>query len=97
WTDADVWKDLKSCQAALSSRMTLKDPKVSEAGRAFLADLLAKLTDAQLRDIFTASRIVERNEKIKDADGEERPVTVDDWVSEFDAKRAELMRSCGGG
>ncbi len=95
WTESRVWKDLGKCQADLSSRFTLKDPKVSDAGRAWLVSLLDTITDAQLRDIFTAARIVERGEKVQDANGTTRPATVADWVAAFNAKRAELAKPCG--
>ncbi len=90
WQGEHLWKDRRSCTAGLFSRFTLIDPQVSDAGRAFLSERMKKLTDAQLRDIFTASRIVERGEKV---DG--RPATVEDWVKAFRAKLAELDQSCG--
>ena len=49
---------------------------MTEASRAFLLGLLDTITDAQLRDIFTASRITERGEGIGD-----RAATVEDWLA----------------
>jgi len=89
WRDSPVWKNHDKCQADLSSRFTLSDPTVDEPSRAFLASLLEKVTDAQLTDIFLASRIVERGEEI---DG--KPVTIADWVATFRAKLADLQRPC---
>lgn len=94
WSGQTVWKDLNRCQARLSSMHELKNPIVSEAGRQFLADLMAQLSEDQIRDLFVASRIEERGEKIK-VDGSERPVTVDDWVAVFLRKRDELSQPCG--
>ena len=37
---------------------TLDKPVISEAGRAFLAGLLAQLSDAQLHDLFDVSRML---------------------------------------
>ena len=43
---------------------TLDNPKISEAGRRFLATQLAKLSDRQIRDIFRVSNVVKRGEEI---------------------------------
>jgi len=70
---------------------TVGDPRISEAGRAFLAERLAALSDRQLHDLFTAARADLRGERIKDASGVERAVTVADWVDGFRRKRAEIV------
>lgn len=94
WSEKDIWRDRRACKAALFS-FFYSDPVVSEDGRQLLGKILAKITDEQLRDIFTASRIVERGETIK-VDGVRRAVMVEDWVSLFKAKRAELAsQPCG--
>ena len=41
---------------------TLENPQISEAGRKFLSDLLMRLSDAQLRDLFDVARFAERAE-----------------------------------
>jgi len=88
WSGETVWKDAKQCTGNLPRSLTgnLEDPKISEAGRRFLADRLNRLSDRQLRDLFTVSQVVKRGEKI---DG--RAVTLDDWVREFKKKRAEIV------
>ncbi len=93
WSHETVWKDAKQCIGNLPRSFTgnLDDPKISEAGRAFLAQLLNRLNDRQLRDLFTVSNVVRRGEKIAGADGKKRPVTVDDWVREFKKKRTEIV------
>src|SRR6185436_13710322 len=54
WRDAAVWKDKAKCIGNLSKSQsgTLENPQISEAGRQFLAGLLAQITDAQLKDLF---------------------------------------------
>lgn len=92
WASVPVWKDPKRCVARLrrSFTGTMGDPRISEAGRAFLAELLGRLSDEQVRDLFTAARADRRGERME-FDGVERQVTVDDWVAVFRRKRAEIM------
>lgn len=88
WSKTPIWKDAQKCVAQLSRSYTgsLEHPKISEGGRKFLADLLAQLTDQQLRDLFEVSRFTMRDPK----------VTVDHWVGAFKAKRdAIATASCG--
>jgi hypothetical protein len=88
WSKTPIWKDAKKCVAQLSRSYTgsLEHPVISEGGRKFLADLLAQLTDQQLRDLFQVSRFTMRDPK----------VTVDDWVGAFKAKRDAIANaSCG--
>jgi hypothetical protein len=75
---------------SLGLQATLKG--VSDEGRQLLADLLTQLSIDQIRDLFVASRVEERGETIK-RDGVERPVTVDDWVQAFLAKRDQISKS----
>ena len=88
-----MWKDATQCVGNLPRSLTgnLDDPKISEAGRAFLAQRLNRLSDRQLRDLFTVSHVVRRGEEIAGVDGKKRPVTVDDWVRVFKAKRSEIV------
>jgi hypothetical protein len=65
---------------------TLDRPHISEAGRKFLADLLVRLTDAQLHDLFEVARFPERT-------GGGRPATVDEWVGAFKQKRTEIVNA----
>ena len=87
WSGESVWKDPKQCIGNLPRSLTgnLEDPKISEAGRRFLAQLLNRLSDKQLRDLFTVSNVVRRGEKLAG-----RAVTVEDWVREFKRKRTEI-------
>ena len=88
WSRTPVWKDSTGCTAnmAKSRRGTLDNPVISEAGRRFLADLLARLSDTQLTDLFTASRIANRSGST---------ATVQQWVDAFKQKRNEIVtRTC---
>ena len=90
WSGRKVWSDARSCTGDIprSQTGTLDHPRISEAGRKFLADLLVQLTDAQLRDLFTVARFPERT-------GAGRPATVDEWVGAFKQKRDEIVkRNC---
>jgi hypothetical protein len=64
----------------------LSDPKISEAGRKFLADLLNNLIhhESSLRDIFDAAHIQEY-------DDHGRKHSVDDWVNAFKARAAQII------
>src|SRR6185295_15299050 len=96
WDDTHVWFDRSTCHASLFSAW-YTDVYVTEPSRVWLLNLLSKITDPMLRDIFTASRIIERGETIEDhAHGSsDRAVTVDDWIAAFHAKMAELAKPCG--
>lgn len=97
WDSTVIWKDAKKCVADMPRSFTgsLEDPLISEAGRAFLSTQLAKLSDRQIRDLFTVSNVVKRGEEIE-IDGKKRPVTVDDWARVFKRKRSEIAAArCG--
>ena len=93
WDGAGLWKDGQACVGDLPRSLTgsLDNPVISEAGRRFLARRLTQLSDRQLRDLFTASRVEKRGEEITGADGRKRKVVVDDWVRVFKRKRAEIV------
>jgi len=98
WAQVPVWKDPAQCVAEISGSLTgsLSDPRISEAGRAFLAGLLVQLTDAQLRDLFESARIKRRSsEPSGDPDKDGPPGTVNEWVEAFKRKRAQIVdRRC---
>ena len=89
WTDVSIWRDKGQCIGHLSksSTGTLGDPKISEAGRAFLAGLLDQLSDRQLSDLFTVGHVERRSRK---PGSSEPPASVAEWVMAFKAKRAEI-------
>jgi hypothetical protein len=88
WSRAKVWSDARACIGDLSKSQTgtLDHPRISEAGRKFLADLLVQLTDTQLHDLFEVSRFPERT-------GGGRQATVDEWVAAFKQKRDEIVNA----
>ena len=93
WDGAGIWKDGQQCVGDLPRSLTgsLDNPVISEAGRRFLARRLTQLSDQQIRDLFTVSRVEQRGEETTGADGRKRKVTVDDWVRVFKRKRSEIV------
>lgn len=92
WAEVPVWADPARCVARLKGSFTgtIKNPEISEAGRAFLASLLAQLTDAQLRDLFEVSRIKRRSADPSSVP-EPPPASISDWVNVFKLKRAQIV------
>jgi hypothetical protein len=78
-------------------RSTLKDPLISEPGRALLAAQLDKLSDGQIADLFRAARIERLHQMLDDGAGGRREVTIDDWVELFKSKRSEITLHPGCG
>ena len=83
WSAAGIWREGSSCIGDLSRSFTgsLENPRISEAGRRFLANRLLLLRDQQIRDLFTAAR------------AERRGGTIDDWVRVFKRKRDEIVQA----
>jgi hypothetical protein len=95
WSKEKIWVDEKSCvgNLSLSRTGTLERPRISEAGRAFLAGLLTQLTDRQIHDLFDVARVELRSRK---PGSSEPPATSDEWVAAFKQKRDEIViRRCG--
>lgn len=94
---AAIWKDPAGCLADFKGTSPrLVDPKIGEAGRKFLADLMAKLSDKQIRDLFAGARfdVLGKFERpILGKDGRVRKVTIDDWVRVFKDKRDQIMKA----
>jgi len=91
WASTPVWKDPAHCIAHLSrsGTGTLENPRISEEGRAFLADLLTQLSDQQIRDVFEVARMPLRSSDPR------RSGTIDEWADAFRRKRAEVVQhSC---
>jgi len=96
WSSMPIWKTPTGpCTGNLPKSFTgtLGDPLISEGGRAFLADLLQQLTDAQIRDMFEVARVTLR---VRDPGHAKSGFpTVDEWASAFKQKRAEIVnRRC---
>ncbi|TBR25626.1 hypothetical protein EPO15_01865 [bacterium] len=102
WTrKATIWKDPAKCVADFKGTDPhFKDPKISEAGRKLLADLLGKLSDKQVKDLFLGARfddLSKRQPPYVGPDGKSRPLTVDDWVKAFVEKRRQILSAhCPG-
>lgn len=98
WISLPVWKDRGDCRAELRDSVTgtMTHPQIFESGRAYLAARMARLTDKQITDLFTASRVVERGEETDDirvnAPSKKRKVTVDDWRIAFKLHRDEITK-----
>lgn len=78
WLEVSVWGDAKQCAVHVNGIPGCSwngNQRVSEAGRALAARLLAQITNAQLHDLFTAARA-----------NLMRGDSVDDWISGFQAK-----------
>jgi hypothetical protein len=92
WSRTPVWTGSTGCVAniAVSYTGTLDHPRIGEAGRQFLAGLLDRLSDDQLRDLFETARFEQRDQ------GAASPGSrIDAWVAAFKAKRAEIAaRRC---
>jgi hypothetical protein len=92
WREERVWREGAECVGNMPKSLTgtLENPIISEAGRRFLAGLLARLSDRQMRDLFQTARFPDRL-----ADGEENPGSVQDWVDALKGKIAEVVnRDC---
>ena len=93
WSETAVWKDPGQCIGNLSKSFTgnLSNPRISEEGRKFLADLLVQLTDAQLKDLFTVARFADGPLRMRAEKGSPED-TVAAWVDTFKRKRDEIVR-----
>jgi hypothetical protein len=92
WQEASVWQGSTGCHANAGSTFTgtLKNPEISEGGRALLARLLARLSDAQLRAIFEVARF-----PLRAATTGRESESVDRWVAAFRQKQAAIAsRRC---
>ncbi|HWN86071.1 MAG TPA: hypothetical protein VNN99_12995 [Vicinamibacterales bacterium] len=96
WSAEPIWKDPERCTANLrpSFSGSLSNPRIGEAGRQFLADLLMRLSDRQITDLFEVSRIAERRREVAVLTRSEPPATAlaggaptAEWVRVFKQKR----------
>ncbi len=92
WSRVPIWKDPARCETDLGANFThptMKNPVIGEAGRRMLADLMAALTEDQIRALFEISDMPDRGwkePKDRDRDG-----TLDQWVAAFHAKRDQIV------
>ena len=93
WSGVAVWLDTPGCIGNLprSFSGTLGYPRISDEGRVFLAGLLRRLSQRQIRDLFEVSRFEQRGA----AGGAAGGATVAEWVAAFNAKRNAIeQRHC---
>lgn len=95
WTKHNkLWKDPAQCVLDFKGTDSgYKDPAISEPGRKLLADLLGKLSEKQVKDLFMGARfdqLAKREQPFIGPDGKSRPLTVDDWVKAFLDKRTQV-------
>ncbi len=91
WRETRVWADRASCTVSMQTLPyhggTFPERRISEAGRQLLAGLLGQLTERQLTDLFSASRIVAFDHSA----GEGRSAAA--WAEAFRAKIEEIERA----
>lgn len=85
WADAGIWRSEGKCVGDMDQSYTgtLDRPVISEDGRKFLADLLGRLSDQQIRDLFEVAQFTRRDSSS----------SVDDWVRVFKTKRDEIANA----
>lgn len=94
WAPQTVFRETTGCVGSVSRNLqgSLNHPTISEEGRKFLSDLLMKLSDRQLHDLFSVARVDKRSRNPR---SKESPASVDEWVDAFKRKRAEIAaRRC---
>ena len=95
WRETPVWKDETGCTGYLPRSLTgtLEHPVIGDEGRRFLAGLLGRLSDRQLRDLFDVAQVKRRPRS--PGDSSSGYPTVQEWVDAFKAKRALITeRRC---
>ncbi len=84
WKKAPIWEDRSTCLTSMRelpfNGATFGQARISEAGRRFLADMLTRLSDRQLVELFTTSRFDDEVGLMR------RSSPIADWVSVFKAR-----------
>jgi hypothetical protein len=90
WSTTPIWRDAKKCEAHMSQSFTgtLGNPRITEGGRQFLANLLVQLTDQQLHDLFDVAHVDRHS---RNPNPGQPSATVDEWVAAFKLKREEIV------
>ncbi|MGE5836076.1 MAG: hypothetical protein ACM4AI_16465 [Acidobacteriota bacterium] len=93
WTAMPIWEDEAACLVSMRSMpykgILFPPTRISEAGRALLADKLTQLSADQIRGLFTGARFPDP------ATGVEPAADVTPWVRTFQAKVQQIAgRRC---
>lgn len=84
WIKAPIWEDRSTCLTSMRqlpfNGATFGQARISEEGRRFLADMLTKLSDRQLTDLFTSARFDDALGLFR------RSSPIADWVGAFKAR-----------
>lgn len=93
WAATPIWADA-SCRVSMRALpyggSSFADTVISEEGRAFLADRIGRLSDAQIRQLFEGARFARAAGAGSNADA-----VIEGWVAAFkDKRRAILDRRC---
>jgi hypothetical protein len=89
WQKAPIWEDRTSCLTSMRelpyNGATYGEARISEAGRRFVADMLTKLSDRQLTDLFTSSRFDDALGLLR------RRSTIAEWVIAFKERVRQIV------
>jgi len=99
----EAGRKLPACRLDITAAFTAgghanASAPVGEAGRKFLADQLARLSDAHIRAIFEAARLDALGDKVMWTDPKTGRVLqgLDAWVEAFKQKREQIATArCG--
>jgi hypothetical protein len=88
WKAAPIWEDRGKCLTSMRklpfNGATYGEAAISEAGRRFLADKLANLSERQIVDLFTTSRFDDAVGMMR------RTAAITDWVTAFKARVRQI-------
>ena len=88
WSTRPVWNDAAACEVNMRDMpfagATFGSARITEGGRQFLADRLRRLSEAQIRALFTAARFPEYHWR-RDPGSD-----VTNWVRAFQQKVREI-------
>jgi hypothetical protein len=88
WTRARIWADVATCRLSMKDLpyqgTTFGEPRISEAGRRFLADRLRQLSHAQIVALFRGARFHEY------ARQSERGRDVESWAAAFEDRVRQI-------
>jgi hypothetical protein len=88
WSEVPVWKDAATCRVEIDSPAlhgaTFGEATISESGRRFLVERLARIPESEIRDLFEGARFAEYEEA--------SPASRDvgNWVRVFQGKVRQI-------